>query len=49
MGAMDAREISTPLVERQNQTMRRQVRRFTRLTNGFSKKLENLKARLPCI
>src|ERR1043166_8515973 len=44
MGAMNAREISTPLVERQNLTIRRQMRRVTRLTNGFSKKLENLKA-----
>ena len=47
-GEPDHSKISTSYVERQNLTMRMGMGRFTRLTNGFPRKVENLAPTILC-
>lgn len=46
-GEPDPKHISTSYVERQNWTVRTNMRRYTRLSNGFSRKIENHAAAVP--
>ncbi|PKN17695.1 MAG: hypothetical protein CVU71_14790 [Deltaproteobacteria bacterium HGW-Deltaproteobacteria-6] len=48
-GNPDPKNVSTSYVERQNLTMRMCMRRFSRLTNGFSKKVENHLSFVPAL